>query len=167
MTSLKGVDEPMLMRLRRHATVVVKTTEMRNRNPSIIELVNYVYAVNRLGTCQTFRKYFQPGRPRSRAKTQVILDEAGTNPIITHICKAVIIATMAVLPDTEPVAWIKISMKGYPVGDFVAASRSPTQKKTATNIPKPKKPFSIILVINERGTTVEAFRISLDIRDNF
>lgn len=48
MTSLKGVDEPMLMRLRRHATVVVKTTEMRNRNPSIIELVYYVYAVNRL-----------------------------------------------------------------------------------------------------------------------
>lgn len=105
----------------------------------------------------------QNGSPRSRAKDHVIRDEDATNPMVAHTPSAVTIAAIAVLPDTECVAWTNISIKGYPVGVSSAASMSPTQNRTATSMPKPRKAFSVMLVTMERGTFMEGFWISSDI----
>ena len=111
----------------------------------------------------TLLSCFQNGSPRSRAKDQIIRDEDATNPMVAHTPNAVTIAAIAVLPDTDLVAWRNISIKGYPVGVVNAASMSPRQSKTAISIPKPKKAFRAMLVTMDRGTLTEAFWISSDI----
>lgn len=72
-------------------------------------------------------------------------------------------AVMTVAPAIEPVAWVKISMNGYPVGLAAATDRSPAQKRTANNIAKASTPLMKILAIMDRGTTSEASLISSDI----
>lgn len=67
--------------------------------------------------------------------------------MVEHSASAVTIEAMAVLPDTEFVAWRNISIKGYPVGVLNAASMSPRLSRTAIIMPKPREAFSAILVI--------------------
>lgn len=83
--------------------------------------------------------------------------------MVAHTPSAVTIAAIAVLPDTECVAWRNISINGYMVGVASAASMSPRQSRTAISIPNPKKAFSVMLVTMERGTLMEGFWISSDI----
>jgi hypothetical protein len=75
----------------------------------------------------------------------------------------VIIELMIAVPATEPVAWRKIDMNGYPVGDLRAASMSPRQKSIAISMPNPRSPLMRTLSIIEAGTAVDAFLISSDI----
>lgn len=111
----------------------------------------------------TMLSCLQNGSPRSRANDQIIREEDATNPMVAHTPNAVTIAAIAVLPDTDLVAWRKISIKGYPVGVAIASPMSPRQNRTAISIPKPKQAFSAMLVTMDRGTLTEAFWISSDI----
>ena len=72
----------------------------------------------------------------------------------------VTILVMTVAPAFDPVAWVNISMNGYPVGLFTAAVMSPMQNKTATIMANARTPLMARLPIIVHGTTVEAFLIS-------
>lgn len=63
-------------------------------------------------------------------------------------------------PATLRVAWVKISMKGKPVGEARAVGMSPMQKRIAKSMAKPRAPFRAIEVMSDQGTMVEAFLIS-------
>ncbi len=76
--------------------------------------------------------------------------------IISAIMKAVIAVALAMLL----VAWAKISMNGYPVGELSALSTFPMQKSTAMSIPNPRVPLIAMLLTIVQGTTVEALAIS-------
>lgn len=77
--------------------------------------------------------------------------------------RTITMAIIVALPRKDPVPRRKMSMKGYPVGDSIAASRLPMLKSTAINIPKPSVPFKNRLHSIEAGTVFEGFRISSDI----
>ena len=51
------------------------------------------------------------------------------------------IEIMAKVPGSELVAWKKIAMNGYPVGDSSADVRSLAQKSIAINMPNPRQPL--------------------------
>ena len=76
---------------------------------------------------------------------------------------ATIMDAMAVVPLMDPVAWRNISMYGYPVGELRTASTLPRPKRVAISMPKPRHPFTMMLVTIERGTVIAAFSISSDI----
>ncbi len=125
MTSLKAVEEPMIIRLRRQALVVVTSTESKG-----IELRGSTYKErlvrqeNRVFICTeedfeisgsgkiTLLNCFQNGNPRSRANDQVIREEEATKPIVPHTPRAKTIVLIAVLPPTVPTACRNISIKG-------------------------------------------------------
>ena len=67
------------------------------------------------------------------------------------------------VPEIDLVACKKISMNGYPVGDFKTASILSILNKVAIIIPRLREPFMRILNRIDLGTTIDAFRISSDI----
>jgi hypothetical protein len=48
--------------------------------------------------------------------------------------------TISVPPKFDPTALVKISINGYPVGEFNAAFMSPKQKSNVMHIAKPSAP---------------------------
>ena len=71
---------------------------------------------------------------------------------------------MTVLPESECVAWRKMGMNGYCRGGVCKiVVMSPSEKRIASSMPKPRKPFNMMLVIIDRGTITAAFWISSDI----
>lgn len=168
MTSLNAVEEAMMMRLRRHAITVVTATESRGielRGSTCWLKSQNVSKKQKVGESGqgTLLSCFQNGSPWSRANDHVIREEDATKPMVAHTPSAVIIAAIAVLPVTEFVDWRNISIKGYPVGVWIASSMSPRQSRTAISMPNPRKAFSVMLVTMERGTLMEGFCISSDI----
>ena len=111
----------------------------------------------------TLLKNCHPGRPRSRENDQTIRAELAIEAITAENASVVTMAVITVAPAIEPVAWVKISMNGYPVGLAAAAVRSPAQKRTAINIAKASTPLMKMLATMDRGTTEEASLISSDI----
>lgn len=111
----------------------------------------------------TLLRKFENGRPRSRANDHIIREDVATNPIVAQIANATMIDAIAVLPRIEAVAWTKTSMKGNPVGESKIASISPRAKRVASNMAKPRQPFTRMLIMIERGTTIAEFSISSDI----
>lgn len=74
-----------------------------------------------------------------------------------------IIEAIAVVPDTDWVACIKISRKEYPVGVVKAASRFPIPRQVTIRIANPMTPLIIMLVIIDLGTFTDGFSTSSDI----
>jgi hypothetical protein len=71
------------------------------------------------------------------------------------------IADIANEPDTEPVASMKIPIKGYPVASATAPPKSGlVQNSIAIRIPNPRQPFIPTLSIRARGITFAAFTTS-------
>lgn len=101
--------------------------------------------------------------PRSLAKDQNWREVDANMPTDVVAPMVVTIEPITAVPAVDPVACIKIAMKGYPVGDFRANPRSPLQNNMAINMPKPKDPLINTLSIIEVGTAMAAFVISSDI----
>ena len=70
----------------------------------------------------TFAIYAYPGTPFSLAKTQGIREIVARNPRDENITAQIITAFIAEPPELNPTACVKISMNGYLVGVFSAAS---------------------------------------------
>lgn len=75
-------------------------------------------------------------------------------------CEKQLQHTIVVAPPTEPVALRKTSIKGNPVGEFMASSALPRQNKVAVAIAKPSEPFRATEATMLLGITVDAFSIS-------
>ena len=84
-------------------------------------------------------------------------------PMLAHHCIVVTIEAIKAEPATEPVERKRISIKGYPVADLMAASTSLRLNSVAINIPNPKQPLMKRVVIIDLGMTRDAFWISSDI----
>ena len=109
-------------------------------------------------------KYREKGRPLSRANDQVILDAAARLPRALKNSRMTMILVMTMAPAFDPTAAAKISIKGYCVELFSAASEiSPALKSTAISIPNERQPLIRMLRIMERATSVVAFLTSSDI----
>lgn len=65
-----------------------------------------------------------------------------------------------VAPPTDPVAFKKTAMNGKPVGEFKAASASPTQKQNVISMTKPVIPFKTRVQAMPNGKTRDASLIS-------
>lgn len=61
---------------------------------------------------QTLLRNGEKGSPRSRAKAQIIREEVAVNPMVAAKTIIMMTADMPVPPPFDPVAWVKISMKG-------------------------------------------------------
>lgn len=108
------------------------------------------------------------GIPLSLANAQVRRDEEARNPNEAQIVRAITMALITDVPAWDFVALKNTSMKSYPVALSRAASRSPTQKRKARTMAKPRVPFSMIVAIMHQGTMTEALTtssavVSLDI----
>ena len=128
----------------------------------------------------TLLKNLENGRPLSLANDQAIREDVATKPMVAQVLMTMIMETMAVVPGIDLVAWVRISIKGYLVGDFFkivskefklelagydtrASSIFPRQNRRASSIAKPKAPLMRTLVKIARGTFREALWISSDI----
>lgn len=78
-------------------------------------------------------------------------------PTVANHCMAVTSDAIKVDPAIEPVDCRRISMNGYPVGDFWAASTSLLLNNIAINMPNPIQPFTKSVAIIDRGITRAAF----------
>ena len=101
-----------------------------------------------------------PGRPRSRAKAHSTRDAAVVQETVPKMKNTMTTIIIPVAPPLEPVACLKISMIGYPVGVPSAASTSPIQNKIARSIANPRTPLSPVLATRLFGIEVEAFSAS-------
>ncbi len=90
-------------------------------------------------------------------------EDVAMKPTVAPTDRATMMEATAVVPLMEPVAWTNISMYGYPVGDSRTASMLPSPKRVARSMPKPRNPFTRMLVTMERGTKIAGFSISSDI----
>lgn len=77
-------------------------------------------------------------------------------PLPDAVKRKSIKAVIAVAAGILFVAWVKISMKGYPVGVSSAAVMSPRQNKRAIKSANPRAPLTTIVETMAQGTTVEA-----------
>jgi hypothetical protein len=84
---------------------------------------------------------FALGTALSRAKAHSWREADATMVIVAHMNIETMRAERAVPPAMEPTPWVRISMKGYPVGVPRAASMSPMQYNMAMSIAKPVIPF--------------------------
>ena len=76
----------------------------------------------------------------------------------------VTILVMTVAPAFDPVAWVNISMNGYPVGLFTAAVMSPMQNKTATIMANARTPLIARLpIIVHKGLDYAEVKIERDL----
>lgn len=96
----------------------------------------------------------------SFASAQVRRDEEARNPNEAQIVSAITMAVITDVPAWDFVALKNTSMKSYPVALSRAASRSPTQKRKARTMAKPRTPFSMMVAIMHQGTITEAFTTS-------
>lgn len=113
---------------------------------------------------RTLQRYFDQGRPPSRANDQYILDDEATKAIVAQSPRTITTLTIAELLERESVAWRIIAMKGYWVGGVdVTLPTSPKQNRTAKSMPNPNEPLIKIPAIIDRGTFLAAFSTSSDI----
>ena len=98
--------------------------------------------------------------PLSGAEAHMTRDAAAREATLAKIMRERTTENMAVAPPVELVAWVKISMKGKPVGVVRAVVMSPMQKRIAMSMAKPRVPLMPMLARREWGNTVEAFLIS-------
>lgn len=91
-----------------------------------------------------------------RAKAHSWRDADARNPNVADTIKASTIETITVAAVVDCVAFLNISMNGYPVGVFSALSTFPIQNRTDIVIAKPRAPFKRIVNIMLRGTLIEA-----------
>jgi hypothetical protein len=101
--------------------------------------------------------------PRSLEKDQNCREVDANMPTDVVAPMVVTIEPITAVPAVDPVACLKIAMKGYPVGDSRADPRSPLQNSMAINMPKPKDPLINTLSMIEVGTAIAALVISSDI----
>jgi len=85
MTPLKAVIEPMLIRARIQAMMLVKATAYTG-----IEVLSL-----------TLLRVRQPGRPLSRANAQQMRDVEAEKPTLALIVRTMIIETMTAAPDRD------------------------------------------------------------------
>lgn len=118
-----------------------------------------------VGERHTWLRVPEKGKPLSRANDQIMRDAVARNPMVVLKARATRMADMPVLPPTEPVACMKISIKGKPMVFWAASASSglPMQKMTAISIPKPREPLMMMLRMMDRGTSTAALAISSDI----
>lgn len=87
-TSLKAVEEPTLMMTRRQELMVEIAIEIKGMEVRV----------------STLLKYRHPGRPRSRANDQVILEEPAKAAMMAQKERVVTMLVMTVAPAFDAVA---------------------------------------------------------------
>jgi len=113
---------------------------------SIVKLTRLIYPLK--GTPLSLAN----AQSRREAVAIVALEPAATRKRIK--------LDITVAPVLLFVAWAKISMKGYPVGVFRAASIFPRQNRSAIKSASPKMPLIIMVATIAQGTTVVALKTS-------
>lgn len=107
----------------------------------------------------------EKGRPRSRAKDQVMRDAAARQPIALQNSRSTMMDTMTVAPAFEPTAWWNMLRKGAVWASWSWSRRGMLSalKRTAKSMPRARVPLMARLRSMERGTSVLAFLTSSDI----
>ena len=160
-TSLNTVDEPITTSASRQPMTVANMTA--NTGIEVRESTYYIplaYICNSWVYQLTFLRIDHPGIPRSLAKAKIIREQVATPPTVAEMARITTMEAMMALPAIDLVAWWNISMNGYPVGVARTASRSVKEKRAAIIMANPRLPFSAILIMIDRGTRVDALRIS-------
>jgi len=107
--------------------------------------------------------YRENGRPRSRAKDQVIREAAAKQPSALQNSRTMIMLVITVAPSFEPTVARKIWIMGNPVAFLKIVARFGTLNNTAKSMPRARQPLMARPRSIEQATSVLAFFTSSDI----